>query len=54
VSTKASKRRGPPPERLVIEGDWKDAVARGLRKKPDESIPKTKPTPKPKSKKRKP
>ena len=54
MSSKASRRRGPPPDRLVIEGDWKDAVARALKKKPDDSIPKTKPAARPKSKKRKP
>jgi hypothetical protein len=30
---KSAKRKvGPKPERLKIEGDWKDAVAQALKK----------------------
>lgn len=31
---KSPKATGPEPERLVLEGDWKDAVDRALRKPP--------------------
>ena len=29
----ARKKRGPKEDRLVIEGDWKDAVGQALQKK---------------------
>jgi hypothetical protein len=36
------KKPGPPEERLVIEGDWKDAVKKALKKrKPPEGWPKS-------------
>ena len=36
------KRPGPEPERLKIEGDWEDAVAKALKKKrPPEGWPRT-------------
>lgn len=28
-----AKKRGPKEERLIIEGDWKDAMKRALQKK---------------------
>jgi hypothetical protein len=30
--SKAREKRGPPPDRVKLEGNWKDAVARALKK----------------------
>jgi len=41
MSMTASKRRGPKPDTLKIEGDWKDAVKTALaKKKPPAGWPK--------------
>jgi hypothetical protein len=41
MSSKASKRRGPTPETVRIEGDWKAAVRKALSKpKPATGWPK--------------
>ena len=33
---KQARKRGPKPDRLVIEGDWKEAIGKALRSKPPE------------------
>jgi hypothetical protein len=45
VTKKSSKKaRGPEPDRLKIEGDWKSAVKKSLgKKKPPEGWPKDNP-----------
>ncbi len=41
---KRQKPPGPEPERLIIEGDWKDAVKKALHKTPPaEGWPKPEP-----------
>jgi hypothetical protein len=36
-----AKKRGPKPERLAIEGNWRDAVAHVLKRgKPPDAKPK--------------
>jgi hypothetical protein len=42
--SKPKQKPGPSEERLVIEGDWKDAVKKALRKKkPASGWPKPEP-----------
>lgn len=44
ISHKAIKKRGPKPDTLKIEGDWKKAVKGALKKKrPAEGWPSDKP-----------
>jgi hypothetical protein len=33
MSKKAKKRRGPPPERVKIDGNWSEAMKKALKKK---------------------
>jgi hypothetical protein len=41
--SKTPKPRGPEPDRLKLEGDWKKAVKKSLeKKKPDGGWPKEK------------
>lgn len=35
---KNDRRFGPKPERLKIDGDWRDAVKRALEKPPPEKV----------------
>lgn len=32
MSKKRKKKPGPKPERLKLEGDWKDAIKKALKK----------------------
>jgi len=41
MTKKKPKKRGRPEERLKIEGDWKDALAKALKKKPTKPAPKS-------------
>jgi hypothetical protein len=34
------QKRGPKPDRLKIEGDWKDAVRKAIRKPKPQTEPK--------------
>lgn len=41
-NAKKAKKRGPKPETLKIEGDWKDAIGRAMKrgKPPKDPSPK--------------
>jgi hypothetical protein len=44
---KARRKRGPEAERVKIDGNWKDAMAKALKKKrPEGGFPKDEKTPK--------
>jgi hypothetical protein len=41
TDSKGKMRSGKKPERLIIEGDWQEAVAKAMKKKmPEEGWPK--------------
>jgi hypothetical protein len=48
----AKQKRGPDPERLKIEGDWEDAVAKALQVPAEGKPPATKKAAKKRAKKK--
>jgi hypothetical protein len=46
MGSEPKTKRGPEPRRLVIQGDWEDAVGTALRKPPPSAKPATDSKPK--------